>query len=162
MLSKLFSLPLLAVYLAIFFVVPNTVSLAWGALSGAVGMIGVVVFYYALSSGAMTVVAPITAVTSAAIPVAVGLLSGERPTAVRLVGIICALLAIALVSLAPDTSGAPTTVSRRLVGLAVAAGVSFALFFVFLSFAGGRLPVVMRGCGRSAPPSWPRWCWAAS
>ena len=135
-LSKLFSLPLLVLYLALFYVSPTSASLAWGAVSGLVGMVGVVLFYQALSAGAMTVVAPITAVTSAAIPVAVGLLSGERPGAVRLIGVFCALVAIALVSLAPGRPGSPTLVTGRLIGLAVAAGVSFALFFVFLAVAG--------------------------
>jgi len=135
-LSKLFSLPLLVLYLALFSVAPNSASLAWGALSGAVGMVGVVLFYQALSGGAMTVVAPVTAVTSAAIPVAVGLLSGERPGGVRLIGVLCALVAIALVSLAPGRPGSPTVVTGRLIGVAVAAGVGFALFFVFLAMAG--------------------------
>ena len=53
----------------------------------------------------MTVVAPVTAVTSAAIPVVVGLVSGERPPAVQLVGVGCALVAIALVSLARPRPG---------------------------------------------------------
>ena len=134
-LSKLSSLPLLALYLALFYVVPVPASLAWGAVAGSVGMVGIVLFYRALSAGAMTVVAPITAVTSAAIPVAVGLLSGERPGGVRLLGVFCALVAIALVSLAPDRSET-RTVTARLLGLAIAAGVSFALFFVCLARAG--------------------------
>lgn len=135
-LSKLVSLPLLGVYLALTYVAPQPASLAWGALGGAVGLVGVILFYGALSAGAMTVVAPVTAVTSAAIPVVVGLASGERPPALRLVGVGCALVAIALVSLAPTRPGEPTVVTGRLVGLAIASGVSFALFFVFLARAG--------------------------
>ena len=66
-------------------------------------MVGLIFFYRALSAGAMTVVAPVTAVTSATIPVIFGLASGEQPSTVRLIGIGCALLAIALVSLAPPS-----------------------------------------------------------
>ena len=135
-LSKLFSLPLLALFLALFFVPPVPASLAWGAVAGLIGIVGIVLFYRALSAGAMTVVAPVTAVTSAAIPVAVGLVSGERPGGVRLLGVACALVAIALVSLAPDRSATRVVVSGRLLGLAVAAGVGFAFFFVFLDRAG--------------------------
>ena len=66
----------------------------------------------------MTVVAPVTAVTSAAIPVIVGLASGERPPIHQLIGVGCALLAIALVSLAPPPPGEPIVVTPPLVGLA--------------------------------------------
>ncbi len=50
-------------------------------------------------------------------------------------GVTCALVAIALVSLAPPRAGVVSVVTRGLVGLAVAAGVGFALFFVFLARA---------------------------
>lgn len=135
-LSKLVSVPLLAAYLGLTYVPPHPVSLAWGALGGAFGMAGMVVFYRTLAAGAMTVVAPVTAVTSAAIPVVVGLLDGERPGALRLVGVACALVAIALVSLAPSRPGQVSVVTGRLIGLALASGVSFALFFIFLARAG--------------------------
>ncbi len=95
-----------------------------------------ILFYRALSQGAMTVVAPVTAVTSAAIPVVVGLISGERPPPLRLAGVVCALVAIALVSLAPPRPGERVIVTGRLVGTAVLSGVGFALFFVFVARAG--------------------------
>lgn len=134
--SKVASLPLLALYVVLTYVTPHPASLGWGALAGAFGMVGVVVFYRALSAGAMTVVAPVTAVTSAAIPVVVGLVGGERPGALRLVGVGCALLAIALVSLAPAPPGHVSLVTGRLIGLSLVAGVGFALFFIFLAQAG--------------------------
>lgn len=136
-LSKLISLPLLALYLVLLPSPLDAGSLAWGALAGTFGAVGVVVFYRALSAGAMTVVAPVTSVTSAVIPVVVGLASGERPGALPLVGITCALVAIALVSLAPPRPGVVSVVTGRLVGLAVVSGVGFALFFVFLARANG-------------------------
>ena len=77
-LSKLISLPLLAIYLAATYAPLVPASLGWGALGGAAGFVGMILFYRALSAGAMTVVAPVTAVTSAAIPVVVGLAQGER------------------------------------------------------------------------------------
>jgi drug/metabolite transporter (DMT)-like permease len=135
-LSKLVSLPLLAVFLLVLFVPLSMVSLIWGAFAGAIGLVGVWLFYRALSAGAMTLVAPITAVTSAAIPVLVGLLQGERPEGVRLVGVCCALLAIGLVSLAPRPAGQELVVTPRLISYALGAGLSFALFFILLAAAG--------------------------
>jgi drug/metabolite transporter (DMT)-like permease len=134
-LSKLISLPLLALYLVLLPSPLDVGSLGWGVLAGAFGAVGVVVFYRALSAGAMTVVAPIASVTSAAIPIVVGLAAGERPGPLALVGVTCALVAIALVSLAPPRPGVVSVVTGRLVGLAVLSGVGFALFFVFLARA---------------------------
>jgi drug/metabolite transporter (DMT)-like permease len=117
--------------------VPITpIGLAWGGLAGVAGVVGLVLFYRALSAGAMTVVAPITGVTSAAIPVVVGLLSGERPSASRLLGVGCALLAIAMVSLAPQPARQRQVASSRLVIAALGAGAGFALFFILIALAG--------------------------
>jgi drug/metabolite transporter (DMT)-like permease len=134
--SKLVSLPLLAIYLIANYVPVTAVGMVWGGLAGIAGVVGLVLFYRALSAGAMTVVAPVTGVTSAAIPVVVGLVAGERPPASRLVGVGCALLAIALVSLAPHPAGQRQVVTRRLVLAALGAGTGFALFFVLLAVAG--------------------------
>ena len=71
--SKLVSLPLLAIYLVATYVPVTAIGLAWGALAGVAGIVGLMLFYRALSAGAMTVVAPVTGVTSAAIPVVAGL-----------------------------------------------------------------------------------------
>jgi len=135
-LSKLVSLPLLAVYLVATYVPITPIGLAWGGLAGVAGVVGLVLFYRALSAGAMTVVAPITGVTSAAIPVVVGLLSGERPSASRLLGVGCALLAIAMVSLAPQPARQRQVASSRLVIAALGAGAGFALFFILIALAG--------------------------
>ena len=58
-------------------------------------------FYRALGEGALAVVAPVTAVTSAAIPVVGGLVPRGAGNGLRPLSIGCALAAIALISLAP-------------------------------------------------------------
>lgn len=133
--SKLVSLPLLAIYLIVMYVPITPIGLAWGAMAGVAGLVGLVLFYRALSAGAMTIVAPVTGVTSAAIPVVVGLVWGERPSGARLLGIGCALLAIALVSIAPNPSGRPQVVSWRLIVVALGSGAGFGLFFILLAVA---------------------------
>jgi drug/metabolite transporter (DMT)-like permease len=135
-LSKLVSLPLLAIYLAAFYVPLPAASMVWGALAGTAGVVGLQLFYRALSVGAMTVVAPITAVTSAAIPVVVGLAAGERTDGLRLLGVVCALAAIGLVSAAPRPPGQELIVTRGLIAAALGAGASFALFFILTATAG--------------------------
>ena len=133
--SKLVSLPLLAIYLIAMYVPITPIGLAWGAMAGVAGLVGLVLFYRALSAGAMTIVAPVTGVTSAAIPVVVGLVWGERPSGARLLGIGCALLAIALVSITPNPSGRPQVVSWRLIAVALGSGAGFGLFFILLAVA---------------------------
>ena len=133
--SKLVSLPLLAIYLIAMYVPITPIGLTWGAMAGVAGLVGLVLFYRALSAGAMTIVAPVTGVTSAAIPVVVGLVWGERPSGARLLGIGCALLAIALVSIAPNPSGRPQVVSWRLIVVALGSGAGFGLFFILLAVA---------------------------
>jgi drug/metabolite transporter (DMT)-like permease len=134
--SKVVGLPLLGLYLLLTYVGPQWGPMAWGALAGAAGMAGLGLFYRALAGGAMAVVAPVTAVTSAAIPVVVGLLLREPATGPRLLGVGCALAAIAMVSLAPRRPGEPARVTGALLALAFGAGASFALFFLLTAQAG--------------------------
>ena len=103
----------------------------WGAAGGAAGGLALVAFYQALSRGAMTVVAPTTAVISAALPVIVGLGLGERPSGTAVVGIVVACLAVALVSGAIGTRHHETKFST--VVLAAVAGIGFG--FIFVAFA---------------------------
>ena len=85
-------------------------------------------FYFALANGAMTVVAPLTAVVGASLPVAVGVATGERPRPIAFVGIACAVLAVALVSGALHGRERPTP--ARVVVTAILAGVGFGGLFV--------------------------------
>ena len=67
-----------------------------GALAGSVGVVGVLLLYQGLATGAMGVVAPVTAVGAAVVPLVVGLATGERPAPVALLGAVLALGAVAL------------------------------------------------------------------
>lgn len=107
-------------------------ALAWGVVAGLGGVGGVVLFYAALSHGSMSVAAPVTGVVSAVLPVAVGLVLGERPGPTALVGIVLALVAVALVG----GAGASGAVSVRQMALALAAGAAFGSWFIALERAG--------------------------
>ena len=105
--------------------------LAWGAAAGMAGAAGLVVFFRTLARGVMSVIAPVTAVTAAAVPVLVGLLGGNRVGAWAAVGIALALVAVVLVSaeggLSALRSARPTTLAPALM-----AGTAFGFFFVTL------------------------------
>lgn len=71
---------------------------AWGAAAGLGGGVGVAFLYRGLAGGRMGVVAPLSAVTCALLPVVVGLVLGERPGLVVTGGIVLAFPAIVLIS----------------------------------------------------------------
>ncbi len=110
-------------------------ALAVGACAGLLGGGGVALFYRGLAVGAMSVVAPVAALLSAAVPVVAGLAAGERPTGAALAGITLALGAVVLISREPPSAGAPA-LRWLALGLAVAAGLAFGLFFVAIDSAG--------------------------
>ncbi|MGZ4730449.1 MAG: EamA family transporter, partial [Acidimicrobiales bacterium] len=113
---------------------PRPADLLYGGLAGALGGGGVILFYRALSRGAMSVVAPVAALFGAALPVVVGLGLGEQLSLPALVGIAIAVAAVYLVSREGDDAAPP---SHRGFGhplvLAVVAGAAFGGFFVLLS-----------------------------
>jgi drug/metabolite transporter (DMT)-like permease len=122
---------------AVFALLPwlgGTVTLAdlgWGAAAGLVGSTGLVVFFRALSGGAMSVIAPVTAVTAAAIPVLTGLLGGNRIGPVAGIGILLALVAVVLVS-AEGGLGRLRLVRPAGLRAPLIAGAAFGFFFVLL------------------------------
>ena len=105
--------------------------LAWGAAAGFAGAAGLVVFFRALAGGVMSVIAPVTAVTAAAVPVLGGLLAGERIGPWAAVGIALALVAVVLVS-AESGLSALREARPASVAPALLAGAAFGLFFVLL------------------------------
>jgi drug/metabolite transporter (DMT)-like permease len=112
--------------------------LAWGTLSGIGSGFGVCYLFRGLSRGAMAVVAPLSAVGAAVLPLVVALGAGERPSTLNLVGIAAALPGIWLVSGGDGAHGAaPGQASRRsAVTDGLLAGLGFGVMFVALAQVG--------------------------
>lgn len=104
-----------------------------GAAAGSIGLVGVILLYRGLASGTMSVVAPVTAVSAAVVPLVWGLVSGDRPSAVALAGVAAALVAVVLVSTADAVEDSTTTRSDIL--LALLSGAAFGMVFVLLAQA---------------------------
>ena len=102
--------------------------LLFGALAGLAGVIGILALYTGLARGRMGVVAPMTAVLSASIPVIVGIVTEGIPPILVLVGFALAVTAVWLLSGGSKADG----IRRDELGLALLAGLGFALFFVFI------------------------------
>jgi drug/metabolite transporter (DMT)-like permease len=106
---------------------PGTGPAALAVVGGLFGLIGLVSLYHGLSVGRMGVVAPVTGVLAAIVPVAAGVvLEGALPPLVWL-GVGFALVAVALVSRAAGSEG-----GRSGLEFAVAGGLGIGLSQLFL------------------------------
>ncbi len=100
-----------------------------GVLASSFGLCGLTLLYRGLAKGPMAIVAPITAVACATLPVIWGLLSGEKLSELQIVGVFVGLLAIFLVSWTP---GERKGIKGSLVLEALVAGLSFGAFFIVI------------------------------
>jgi len=104
--------------------------IVWGIGAGVAGSFAIAALYAALAVGRMGIVSPITAVIGASVPIVAGLLFGERPSTLAIVGVVCAFVAVALVSANAETK----RISAREPGVALAllSGIAIGALFVLL------------------------------
>jgi drug/metabolite transporter (DMT)-like permease len=110
---------------------PQRADYAWSLLAGVGNGLGTAFLYRGLSSGRMGVVAPVSGVGAALVPVVVGLAAGERPSTLVWAGMVVALPAIWLVASEPATSEASPSRSGLMDG--VVAGLGFGTLFAALA-----------------------------
>jgi len=110
---------------------PTPADLGWGVLAGVANGVGTAFLYRGLSTGRMGVVAPVSGVGSATLPVLVGLASGELLPLVVWTGILLALPGIWLVSRTPPSRAELLGRSGLMDG--VLAGIGFGATFVALA-----------------------------
>jgi drug/metabolite transporter (DMT)-like permease len=131
---------------------PSGADLVAGAVAGLTGGAGVALLYRGLAIGTMALVAPITGIVAALVPVAAGLGVGERPGLLQLAGIAAAIAAVAMLSASKPLVGA--RLQRTALLLAIGSGIGFGLFYIALSKASagaGMWPLVAaRGASVSA------------
>lgn len=106
-------------------------SLGWGIVSGLFGGTGLLLFYRALATGVMSLVAPISA-CGAIVPVVIATLNGDPPGIVPAAGIAVAIAGIILVSLQSETTAHHLRQPKQTIILSLGAALSFGLFFVFI------------------------------
>jgi drug/metabolite transporter (DMT)-like permease len=119
----------------------------WALLSGVGSGVGISFLFRGFAAGRMSVVAPLSAVGAAVIPVAVGLLTGERPGLLVLAGVLVAVPGIWLVSAGETAPGDDPSGRRSVTDSGVLdgalAGVGFSGTFIGLAQLG------------DAPGMWP-------
>jgi drug/metabolite transporter (DMT)-like permease len=130
--AELFGLLVIAVALAVRWKGPHDAAVLLAIPAGLSGTLGLFAYYRGMAVGAMSVVAPIAGV-SAAVPVAVGLATGERPSVVQIAGIVLALGGVGLAS--HERHEGESRIAAG-VGLALLAAIGFGGYFVPMHAAG--------------------------
>jgi drug/metabolite transporter (DMT)-like permease len=111
--------------------VPPGADLLWGALAGLSGMVGLGFLFRGFATGRMGIVAPISAVLTAAIPVIFTAFTEGLPQQLKLLGFGLAIVSIWLLSRPERFGGRPDG-----IGMALLAGLGFAGFFIAIDQVG--------------------------
>ena len=108
---------------------PLPADIGWSVLSGFLGVVGLGCLYHGLGVGRMGVVAPVTGVIVAVIPVTTGIILDGAPPGLALAGIILAIASVAVVARVPGET------ADRSSGFwwGVGAGVTLGAFTVTIS-----------------------------
>jgi uncharacterized membrane protein len=127
-------------------------ALGWGAASGLASAAAFALLYRSLAIGPMSVLSPVTALISAALPVSVGFIEGEHLSMVAFAGVTLALIAVVAVSRGSGERGVRPT--RTALVLAFGAGAAIAAQLVCLNQApNGSGVAPLTSAGLSRPPS---------
>lgn len=133
--ADFFGLMLIGIALSIYresipslFVIINSV------IGGALGSVGLLVLYYSLSKGQMSIAAPVSALFAALLPVIVGAITEGLPKLIQVIGFGIALGAIWLISRGDETE--PFRLKHLTdLRLPILAGVGFGSYFIFIHYA---------------------------
>lgn len=101
-----------------------------GALAGLAGAVAIALLYGCLAIGPMSILSPLTAVISAVVPLAAGLVRGDRFLPIGYLALGLALVAVILVGFVPDRRAIRP--SPRALAMAVAAGTLIGVFLIVI------------------------------
>jgi uncharacterized membrane protein len=119
------------------------------AIAGVVGVAALALLFHGLAVGRMSVVAPLSAVGGGVLPLAWGLLRGEEPTMLALVGVALALIAVVIVGRGAEHDPVPSIPPTRELTLGVTSGVGFGVVLILFSESAtnsGMWPVLIARC----------------
>ena len=126
----------LLVLIAAYFIYPETLPAARvirvSAIGGMLGTVGLLILYYSLTKGQMSIAAPVSALFAAVLPVIVGSITEGLPGLFQLIGFVLALAAVWLISQGDGSFHISRLSDLR---LPVLAGLGFGCYFIFLHSA---------------------------
>jgi len=110
---------------------PSQQTTIYGLLAGLAGGVGLLFLYKGLSLGSMGLVAALSGVLTAVVPVVASLFSYGHPTALQSMGFAVAIVAIWLIAYAPGSGAHPHG-----LGFGAASGICFGFLLYFLHLGG--------------------------
>ncbi len=110
---------------------PPASHLVYGAFAGIFGNIGLISLYRGLATGRMGIVAPLSAVLTALVPIGYSAFYEGLPSLVRFSGFVVFMVAVWLLS----SGDAGFRMTSRELLLSSVAGLGFGLFFIFIDRA---------------------------
>ncbi len=113
---------------------PSMRPLIFGGLAGLCGACGLAALYSGLAGGRMGLIAPLTAVISAALPVLAASFTQGLPPLMQLIGFALAMAAVWLLAVGDDRA----PLRGRMLVLPLVAGLGFGLFFILIAQASGQ------------------------
>jgi len=120
--------------LAMFFSgsLPSLRDMALGGLAGVFGILGLMALYEGLSRGRMGIVAPLSAIVTAMIPIGFAFLKEGLPSAPQMTGLALALVSVWLLSFSKNKE---KTYRFTEFTLPLLSGIGFGLFFILIDAA---------------------------
>jgi drug/metabolite transporter (DMT)-like permease len=115
---------------------PSARDVILGAIAGVAGVVGLACFLRALSVGTMSIIAPISA-TGVALPVVVGVASGDQLSAIVAAGIVVAVLGVILASREQHADAERAAIGRSSIVFALMAAIGFGSYFALADAAAG-------------------------
>ncbi|MBK7318597.1 GRP family sugar transporter [Candidatus Villigracilis affinis] len=111
--------------------IPDLRSWMFAMLAGALGTLGLVLLYHAMTLGLMSIATPVSALLAAALPVVVGIFREGLPAWTTFIGFGFALFAVWMISQGED---GVTDILAHLADLKLPliAGIGFGLYFVLM------------------------------
>lgn len=119
-------------------------AILWGAIAGLAGVFALALLYGCLAIGPMSILAPIMALVSAVVPIAIAFSRGDRLSPAGYLGLAVGLVAVVLICFIPGAKVVRPT--AKAVLMAIGAGVAVGLYLFFLDLApseSGLAPLVL-------------------
>jgi drug/metabolite transporter (DMT)-like permease len=131
---------------------PSTRAVLCALGAGTAGIVALGAFYRALAIGTMSIVAPISA-TGVALPVIVGIATGDRPSAIVVVGLVVTTVGVILASREVHEDEEQANAGRTSIVLALLAAIGFGTYFIGADVAADEsvLWTVVLGRGIAVP-----------
>jgi drug/metabolite transporter (DMT)-like permease len=114
--------------------IPPKIDLLWGMLAGITGSLGLFMLYEGIATSIVAIVSPASAVMGAFIPLLfAGIVLGERPSTLSLIGSIICLPAIMLLAREGKSERSEKGLIKPALTYGLLSGLGFGVFFISLS-----------------------------